>query len=107
MQVLIDMNKKHLYNPIIAAGYIAIIISIINWIGNMQNPPEENIFMPIAMLSLLVFSVASMGYLFFFEPLVLLIDHKSTEAKKLFLTSIAIFAVFIVFFSVLALFIIP
>lgn len=101
------MNKKYFYNPIIAAGYVTLVVTFINLISNMSNPPEENIFMPIAGLSLLVFSVALMGYLFFFEPLVLLIDHKSIEAKKMFLTSITVFAVMAAIFLTLAMFVIP
>lgn len=101
------MNKKYFYNPIIAAGYIALVVSSVNLIAGMPHPPEDNIFIPMAMLALLVLSVALMAFLFFYEPVLLLIEGKRTEAVKIFFGTLAIFAVIAVIFLALAIFIIP
>ena len=100
------MNKPF-YNAIIAAGYITLVVSIINYTGNSEYQVEQNVFIPIAMLSVLVFSVALMGYLFFYQPVILLTQGKHAEAAKLFLSTLAIFAGLTIIFLVLALFVIP
>ena len=101
------MNKKSFYNAILAAGYITFIVSIINWTSSIPHKPEDNVFMPITMLSLLVLSVALMGYLFFYQPVLLLLDGKREEAVKLFLGTVAIFAGLVITFLVFAIFVIP
>jgi hypothetical protein len=46
------------------------------------------------MLSLLVLSVATMSYIFFYQPLLLILRGEQNEAGRLFLKTIGIFAVF-------------
>jgi hypothetical protein len=101
------MNKKSFYNAIIAAGYIAILVSCMNWIGSMLRSIEDNVFMPMTMLTVLVLSVALMAYLFFYEPVLLLIEGKRPEAVKLFFGTVAVFAVFAIIFFIVAAFIVP
>jgi hypothetical protein len=48
------------------------------------------------MLSLLVLSVATMSYIFFYQPLLLILKGEQNEAGKLFLKTIGIFAAFTV-----------
>jgi hypothetical protein len=57
-----------------------------------MNIPENTIMIPIAMLSLLVLSVAMMGYFFVYQPVRLLIEGKQREATKFFITTVAFFA---------------
>jgi hypothetical protein len=101
------MNKKAFYHAILAAGYITLVVSFMQWITGLSQKPDDNVFMPITILALLVLSVAIMAYLFFYQPVLLLLDGKRPEAAKLFLTTIAIFAVIVVVFFVVAMFIIP
>jgi hypothetical protein len=101
------MNKKSFYNAILAAGYITLVVSGMNWITSIPQKPEDNIFMPITMIALLVLSVALMAYLFFYQPVLLLLDGKREEAIKLFLGTVAIFAGLIITFFISAMFIIP
>lgn len=54
---------------------------------------KESIFMPIGMLSLLVLSVALMAYLFFYRPVLMLLDGQREKAVKLFLHTVGIFAI--------------
>ena len=101
------MNKKTFYNPILAAGYIAFIGTLMNWVTHIAHPPQDNIFMPMSVLALLVLSVAVMAYLFFYQPVLLLLEGKRPEAVRLFFSTVIIFAVIVVIFVILALFIIP
>ena len=54
---------------------------------------RESIFVPMGMLSLLVLSVALMAYLFFYQPVIMLIEGQREKAVKLFLQTVGIFAV--------------
>lgn len=101
------MNKTSFYHAILAAGYITLVVSLMNWISELPQKPEDNMFMPITMLALLVLSVSVMAYLFFYQPVILLLDNKRSEAAKLFLGTVAIFAVLVVTFFVIAMFVIP
>ena len=101
------MNKKAFYHAIIAAGYITILVSVVDVVSRMLHSHGGNIFMPISMLTLLVLSVAVMAFLFFYEPVLLLIEGKRSEAVKLLFSTIAIFALFAIGFFAIAFFVIP
>ena len=64
---------------------------------------EKTFFTPIAMLGLLVLSVATMGFLFFSEPIKLYIDNRKQEAVSFFLKMLGVFACFVVLFFVILL----
>ena len=96
------MNKKPFYNATIAAGYIALVISIMNWLTGLPEPTKGNLFVPMGMLSLFVLSAAIMGFLFFYEPALLLIEHKRAEAVAFFFKTVAAFACFGLIFGAIA-----
>ncbi|MDB5224948.1 MAG: hypothetical protein JWO43_570 [Candidatus Adlerbacteria bacterium] len=50
-------------------------------------------FIPIAMLSLFVFSASVMSYIFLYQPLQLFLDGEKKKAVDLFLKTLAAFAV--------------
>lgn len=66
---------------------------------------EESIFVPIAMLSLFVFSASTMSYLFLYEPLCLLLDGKRKEAVVLFFQTLGVFAASAVVLLLLGIFV--
>ena len=86
-------------SPFINAGaafvYIALIVNGIFYFAQAGGP-EDTIIIPITMLSLLVLSVATMGYLFFYQPVLLLLAGKHKEGVTLFLHTLGIFACIIV-----------
>lgn len=86
------MTKNPLINAVSAALYIVAIVSFINFLQVLGDEPET-ILIPMAMLSLLVLSVAVMAFLFFFQPVQLLIDGDRQGAGSLFLKTVATFAV--------------
>lgn len=101
------MTKKPFYNAILATGYICLVVSFLNWVTHIPHPQEDSFFIPMGMIALLVLSVAVMAFLFFYQPVLLLLDKKNTEAAKLLASTIGIFAIFTTAFLALAIFIMP
>jgi hypothetical protein len=86
------MLKNPFLNAIMAAGYIvAIVLGVIN--ATDGTGADNSIFAPIAMLSLLVLSVAVMAFLFFAEPVRMFVDGRKDEALTFFLKTLGTFAV--------------
>jgi hypothetical protein len=82
--------KKPLYGAVLAEGYVT-LVSTVMFYGSQFVNSEDSVIMPMAMLSLLVFSVAVMGYLFCYEPIALLVEGKKEEALVFFLKTIGYF----------------
>ncbi len=87
------MTTNPLYNALLAVAYIAGVVSLLFLGPTFLADQDDNIFMPMLMLSLLVLSVAVMAFLFFYKPVTLLLDGERDKAVKLFLHTIGIFAV--------------
>lgn len=96
--------KKSFYFAGAAAAYIVLIVSGINFIGNITRDQEETIFIPMAMLGLFVLSAAIMGFLFLSEPLKLFLEGQKQEAVSFFFKVVEFFAGFVAIFVVLFLF---
>lgn len=94
------MLKNPIINAVLAAAYIVVIVLGINYFAPGPDG-EDTILAPIAMLSLLVLSVATMGFLFFAEPVRMFVDGRKEEGIKFFLKTLATFALFVVAFLVL------
>jgi hypothetical protein len=86
------MTKNPFLNALAASTYIVVIVSLIFNAEKFLGKSEETVLIPMAMLSLLVLSVALMGYLFFYQPLLLILDGRKKEGVDLFLMTIAVFA---------------
>jgi len=96
------MNKNPFLNAVFAAAYIVIIVLVMNKFSSVS-PPEDSIFAPMTMISLLVLSVAIMGFLFVYEPVRLIIENKKQEAVTFFTKTILTFACFVILFVLLLL----
>lgn len=87
------MTKNPLYNALSALAYIVLIVSGMTFAESYGKAyPEDNILMPIGMLSLFVLSAATMAFIFFYQPIMLFLDGKRAEAVRLFGLTVAIFA---------------
>lgn len=86
------MTKNPFLNAALASAYIIAIVNLISFFGNIGEDKPDTVFIPMAMLSLLVLSVATMGLLFFVEPLRMFLDGKRTEAVSFFLKTLGTFA---------------
>lgn len=85
------INSPYL-NALFASAYITLIANALYFTTGLDGV-EPSVLVPIVMLSLLVFSVALMAYLFFFQPLRLFMDGRKEESAVFFLKTIASFAV--------------
>lgn len=88
------MTKNPLINALVALLYIVIVVFAINIIAdNEVNTGIAQFVTPIMILSLFTLSVAIMGYIFFYQPIMLYLEGKRTNAVSLFLKTVASFAV--------------
>lgn len=88
------MSKNPIINALCAAGYIGLVVSVINLISLTQSNKPDTAFAPVVFLSILTLSVTVMAFLFFYQPLQLFIDGKKKEAVKLFVQTVGVFAIF-------------
>jgi hypothetical protein len=70
-----------------------VIVLVITYGPAFVREKPDTIFAPMAMLSLLVLSVAFMGYVFFFQPIVLYAEGHKREAIEFFTKTLVAFAV--------------
>lgn len=84
------MTKNPFLNALAALGYIVGLVLAVFWGGPILGP-EETVLIPMAMLSLFVFSAAAMGYIFLYQPVTMYLDGHKREALDLFLMTLAIF----------------
>lgn len=96
------MLKNPFINALAAAAYIAVLVFVMGTFTS-RIPAEDTLFIPMAMLSLLVLSVALMAVLFFYEPARLFSQGEKEAALRFFLKTLASFAGFVVFFIALLL----
>lgn len=92
------MKKPFLF-ALVAAVYIANIVLAVNFSSSLVS--KETVLIPMMMLSLFVLSVAVMGFLFFYEPLQLLMDNRKRESVLFFAKMVGFFACFVILFGVL------
>lgn len=93
------MSKNPIINALSASAYIVIIVSLINFLS--QTHKADTAGTPLLVLSLLTLSAAIMAFLFFYQPLLLLLDGKKKQAVNLFMQTIGVFAVFTVVILIL------
>ena len=85
------MTKNPILNALSGLLYIVLVVSLVYYSPNTIDH-VGSIFLPIAMLSLFVFSAACMGYLFLYQPLQLFLEGEKKIALDLFLKTLVAFA---------------
>lgn len=86
------MTTNPLYNALLAIAYIVILVSSVFFGTQLLGGPEDSILYPMAALGVLTFSAALMAYLFFYQPVLMLLDGQREKAVKLFLKTMGVFA---------------
>lgn len=76
-----------------ASGYIVCLISVMFYADHIFGSKQASIFLPMGMLSLLVLSVSVMAFLFFYQPVIMLLEGKRQEAVTFFFKTVATFAI--------------
>mgnify|MGYP001567627315 FL=1 len=87
------MSRSPYINALLAALYIGFVVLLITYGPAYVRDKPDTILAPMAMLSLLVFSVALMGYLFFLQPVAMYLEGQKREAVELFTKTLGVFAV--------------
>ncbi len=84
--------KKPFYHATLAAGYITLLVNGMNLFAKPNTPDVPTVLIPMMILSLLVFSAAIMGFLFFWEPVQLFIKGEQEKALQFFGHTLGFFA---------------
>ena len=87
------MSRNPYINALLAGLYIVFVVLLITYGPAYVRENPAAILAPMAMLSLLVFSVALMGYLFFLQPVQMFLEGQKHEAVELFTKTLGSFAV--------------
>lgn len=87
------MTKNPVLNALLAALYIVFVVLLITYGPAYVRDKPDTILAPMAILSLLVFSVALMGYIFFLQPVQMYLEGQKREAVELFTKTLGAFAV--------------
>lgn len=96
------MIKNPYVNAFVAGGYIVSIVLFIGRGTKILSGSKETILIPMAMLSLLVFSVALMAVLFFYEPVRLFTENQKKEALSFFTrTLMTFFCIMVTLFALM------
>jgi hypothetical protein len=85
------MRWNPFLNAIGAAAYIASLVSLMQFISSFRHDTPDTVFDGMGVISLVVFSAAVMAFLFFYRPLVLLIEDKREAALAFFLKTLGAF----------------
>ena len=98
------MTKNPIINGLGASAYIVLGVTIMTFLTQLLKNKPDTFFAPVIFLSLLTLSVAVMAYLFFYQPLQLLLEGKKKEAVRLFFQTVGVFGALTVVFLVLLFF---
>ena len=90
--IFLQMTRNPFINALCAIAYIVFIGAVMYFLSQTQSNKPDTFLAPILILSVFTLSAAVMGYLFLYQPLLLLIDGKKKQAVNLFLRTVAIFA---------------
>lgn len=95
--------KNAALNALGTAAYIALVATFLSNAEHLFGPDEPKaVLIPIAMLSLLVFSAALTGFLVFGRPVIWYLDGLKKEAVSLFAWTLGIlFGITVIAFLVL------
>lgn len=87
------MRWNPILNAVGAAAYIGAVALFMQLIQSLGHDTPDTPLDGMGVLSLLVFSAAVMAFLFFYQPIVLLIENKKKEALSYFLKTLGAFGV--------------
>ncbi len=85
------MKHSPFLNALTASVYIGLIVVFLHFIESIRHDTPDTVFDGLAFISLFTFSAAVMAFLFFYQPISLLIENKKEEAFTYFIKTIGIF----------------
>ncbi|MDB4991898.1 MAG: hypothetical protein JWL75_143 [Parcubacteria group bacterium] len=87
------MKWNPFLNAAAAALYIGAVALFMHFITSIRHDTPDTLLDSIGLLSLVVFSAAVMAFLFFYQPIVKLVENKRAEAVSYFLKTLGVFGV--------------
>ncbi|HVW82609.1 MAG TPA: hypothetical protein VHC68_01550 [Candidatus Paceibacterota bacterium] len=90
------MRAHPFWNAAGAAAYIGAVVLFINYISSIRANTPDTLLDSMSFISLVVFSAAVMAFLFFYQPVALLIEGKRAEAAAYFGKTLGFFGVIVV-----------
>lgn len=85
------MIKNPFVNALSASAYIFLVVSVMTFVTQPLQDKPDTFFAPITVLLVLTLSSAVMAFLFFYQPLLLLIEGKKKEAVNFFIKTVGVF----------------
>lgn len=87
------MSKNPFFNALFAITYIVVLVFGAIMAPRVFGGPEESLLYPMIGLAVFVLSAAMMAYLFFYQPVLMILDGRREEAVKFFFKTVGVFAV--------------
>lgn len=85
------MKWNPFVNALAAALYIGAVSVFMHFIQSLRHDTPDTLLDGVGIMSLFVFSAAVMSFLFFYQPVLKLIENKKAEALSYFLKTLGIF----------------
>jgi hypothetical protein len=85
------MKWNPLLNAAAAAAYIGAVALFMHFIGSLRHDTPDTLLDGMGVMSLFVFSAAVMAFLFFYQPVIMLIENKRAAGIAYFLQTLGIF----------------
>jgi hypothetical protein len=85
------MKWNPFFNALAASAYVGAVVLFLHFLESMRHDTPDTVLDGMGFISLLVCSVAVMAFLFFYEPMVRLVEGKKGEAVSYFLKTLGIF----------------
>ena len=80
-------------NAGLAVAYIGAVSVFLRFIESIRHDTPDTWIDGVGFMSLFVFSAAVMAFLFFYQPVSLLVENKRAEAVSYFLKTIGLFGI--------------
>ncbi len=85
------MKWNPLLNAVAALAYIGLVVLFLRFIESIRHDTPDTLLDGMGMISLFVLSAAVMAFLFFYQPVLRLVEGKRGEAVSYFLRTLGIF----------------
>lgn len=93
MGIIMDMTKNPVINALTASIYIFLVVGLMNVVTQYAKDKPDTFMAPVLALFMLTLSASVMAYLFFYQPLLFVLDGKKKEAISLFVKTVGAFGV--------------
>lgn len=85
------MKWNPITNALAAFLYIGLVATFMRFIESIRHDTPDTFLDGVGFISLFVCSAAVMAFLFFYQPAVLLTEHKKKEALSYFFKTLGVF----------------